>query len=914
MSKRSWIIIIISSAVALITAVTLILVFTLRKPAEEPTNNNTDLLVDSARSIKIVQMEGSGTVTDSEGTTDCFVGLNLYDGDSLKVNDKSVIVVKFDEDKYVYFGENTKVNLKSEGKDSYKTNIFVESGIVLAEIQNKLGVDEEFFLSSNNSVMAVRGTIFGVEVKDRGEDYVATYSVYKGVTELFVFDKTGDSIVKGKLTDISNKKIEIVIPKTHVIPNLDFNKILENWLGDIGNKYSNEEEANSSMDKVEITVGVPTEEDFEKVIGIIEENKPEEEKNPEKTDEPIKYSSIKYTSEGFFGNYDGEAHGVTVTPANPNAKVYYKGEGETEYGETNNYKFYAPGSYRVYYKITLDGAADKEDYEVVVIAKPNITLTSDHIAYDNVSQTSMLSIEGIQSGYFNKYNGVLASEILSNSTYYINGKEIEYKNIDVEYNEITTGYIELVDGKNTLSVKLEFDDYSFTTDVNFYFSDTRDEYGYVVGALDSNLDSLGGNLYFFNINSFIAFEAGKYSMDGNTLLTAFGLDVQDLSTMFINSPYDVYDSKNPMTDYDGTNTFYFEENKFNVLNFVVYPTAEYKGFNETVYMYIGTEAPTNYPSYTLKSLKYVYNPEKTPTGILVDFIQTSDTVTYSLDGSTYNSNLYITEAGNHNVYYKVVNQNATGIEVTGSEVVTVLIGESKIAFDAQKFITNPIHLFSNDNHEFVFGYRDGDGMTYEGNIVIENGTTVTSLDDAYLVYSNMIKNAKFYDSITNEEIEASVVVFGKNANSSNFNYTITADGYDTINGVVRFDYSDIGVVPNNSGSGSISEITITLPVDYTASLSEIATVIPSRTSLSVESGNLINYQTYYSIDEGKTWSTDSPKIKQVGEYSIYTLYCFVDKGNDATDLVDGSINTNARTSLPANGSFIIAVQNITVVA
>ena len=104
------------------------------------------------------------------------------------------------------------------------------------------------------------------------------------------------------------------------------------------------------------------------------------------------------------------------------------------------------------------------------------------------------------------------------------------------------------------------------------------------------------------------------------------------------------------------------------------------------------------------------------------------------------------------------------------------------------------------------------------------------------------------------------------------------------------------------------------------SLSEVSTVVPSRTSMSftqtgdisVSESEYINYQTYYSIDNGATWTTDSPKIKQAGTYNIYTLYCFVDKGNDATDLVDGEITNVAPTSLAANGNFIIAVQTIVV--
>ena len=94
---------------------------------------------------------------------------------------------------------DTKINIKSEGKDRYKTNVFVEEGIVLAEIQNKLHEDEEFFLSSNNSVMAVRGTVFGLSVIRGENEIIETYSVYKGVTELVVFDKKDGALINSFL-------------------------------------------------------------------------------------------------------------------------------------------------------------------------------------------------------------------------------------------------------------------------------------------------------------------------------------------------------------------------------------------------------------------------------------------------------------------------------------------------------------------------------------------------------------------------------------------------------------------------------------------------------------------------------------------------------------------------------------------
>ena len=905
MDKKKLIILIssIASVVVLAVAITLILVFTLGKSSDSEKRDN---LLDSARNIKIVQIEGSGTVTDDKDTITCFKGMNLYDGDSLKVNEESVIVVRFDEDKYVYLGENTKVNIKSEGKDKHKTNVYVEYGIVLAEIQNKLGEDEEFFLSSNNSVMAVRGTIFGVEVKDNGNEFVETYSVYKGVTELVVFDKDGNNIIKGKLTDISNKKIEIKVPKDHVVSKDDFDNLIGNWLTDIDSKFDDPEDANNKLDEVNITVDVPSEDDYKNIVDMLTDGEGK-----------ISYSSIEYTSQGFFGSYDGEGHSITVTPASSSAKVYYKGEGESQYKETNDYVFYAPGTYRVYYKITLTGCDDKEDYEVIVIAKPNILIQSDYIFPNSTSGTSVLDITGMDAEAFNCYNGVKYDDLFNDVQFIINNNVVKAKNISFTYNKIMDGYVELVDGQNTINLTLEFDDYTINTDAYFYFNDTREDPGYVLGALHTDVQELSSNLYYFDSQSSLFIDnGGLFRISGNDLLTALGMDIQDLTTVLINFDALVYNSANKdLPNKNASNNFDFIGDEFNKVNILVFPTSQNKGFNETIYIYISNNQPNNYPSYEIKSLNYVYNSEKNPEGILVDFIQSDNTVTYSLDGSEFVSTLHITEEGSHKVYYKVVNPLSPELIVSGSEIVYVTIGESVIAFDNQKFITSPVHILSNDNHELAFTYGNNDNLSDRdpGTINI-NKDVVTSLDDVYLVYTNLIKNSRFYDSITKEEINATVTVSEKRENSANFSYTISALGYDTINGIVKFDYSEIGhIAYDNSGSYQVfDEFDITLPIDYTVSLNEVSTVIPSRTALSLED-DYINYQTYYSIDNGKTWSTESPKITEVGNYSVYTLYCFVDKGNDLTDLVDGDIKDKAPTKLAANGNFIITIQNITVV-
>ena len=868
-----------------------------KKTEDSPaTTTNQPTLVDSARSIKVVELDGTATVTDESETINCFKGMNLYDGDIVNVLADSVLVIKFDSDKYVYLGENTKINIKSSGTDKYKTNVYIEKGTVLAEIQNKLGEDEEFFLSSNNSVMAVRGTVFGVSVKEVGNDIIETYSVFKGVTELYVFDKSGEAIIKGKLSDLSNTKIEIVVPKSHILNNDEFSQLLNDWLRDINNKFDDPTDANENLDLVNITVSTPTKEDYELIVDKLH-------------GETINYSQLSYYSEGYFGPYDGMTHKINVIPNDKNAKVYYKGEGEATYKEENDYEFIAPGSYRVYYKIVLEGQEDKEDFEVIHITKPNIDITGNFFTYDNFSKMSYLDITSLENDAFNRYNGIKANLILEDLKFYINGKEINAKSNSINYNHIIDNYIELENGRNTLMVTFVFDDYSFETEVYFGFKDTRYDLGYEVGVVDSNLESLGGNLYYMNTSLFANSTDNKYSIDGQSLLNTLGVDINELDSIYINYPKDMIDVD--AQNYNALNQVTLESDKFNEISLLIFPTANTKGYSENINIYLGQSAPNIYPEYQIKNTNYAYDPSKA-SSVKMDFISSQDVVLYSLDNNTFNKDLNISEEGTYKVYYKVYKENNNEVFVTGFENVVVSKGKSTIAFDNSKFITNPVFIFSNDNRELSYDIDSKEFMVNHYNVSSDDGRTITSLNDAYLVYSSLIKNAKFYDSITKEEIEATVVVSEKKDSSANFNYTISAQGYDTISGTVVFDYSTIGILTNDNGFDDES-FNVTLPSDFTVKLSDVPTIVASRTYVASEESSL-SYQSYYSIDEGKTWTTVSPKITEAGEYDVYTLYCFTEKGNCATSLIeDALLNQISLTTLSASGNFIIAIQHITVV-
>lgn len=874
------------------------------KTNDNGNDSGSRTLLDTARSIKIVQIDGSATVTDSEETLNCYTGMNLYDGDTVDVNSESVIVLRFDEDKYVYLGEDTTVSIKSEGKDKFKTNIYVEKGLVLAELQNKLGEDEEFFLSSNNSVMAVRGTVFGVSVKEVDDEIIETYSVYQGVTELFVFDIDGTEIIKGKLSDISNAKIEIKIPKSHALPKDQFDNILSYWLKDITSEFDDAVDANSKLNGVNITVGKPSREDYQVVIDILygPNGLPDSGGN-----DPISYSDIQYTSTGYFGSYDGNPHGVTVNAATPGSIIYYKAEGETDYKTTNDYEFVSPGSYRVYYKIVCDGYDDKEDFEVVYITYPNVRIETECITFDNTSGSSKLSLDRISDASFNVYNGVLASEILENAKYYIGDEEIVANNVDISYDSIVENYIELKDGKNTLHATFEFDNYSFDVDIDFLFVDSREDLGYSVAASDDTIIELGGNIYYYSSLSMA--DSGYAEINGSDLLTAFGLDFDpsDLNKVFINLPYEVYTNPTNMEPYDGNNKVYLNFEEFTKVNFIIFPSSENKGYNETIYVYTGNGDPNDSPIYDVKNLNYAYDPEKTPEGVLMDFIDSKTAVvTYSLDGNTFTDSLYVTAEGMNKVYFRVTTPSNATIE--GYEFINVVVGQGKIAFDNVKFITKPIYILSDDNYELTYS-RIVEGMSNTETVLSTNGKTITSLDDCFTVYSNLVKNSTFYDSISKEEIEATVTI--TRTSGANFNYVVTADGYDSISGIVKFVNVGFGDIEILSGSG-LEQISVEMPEDLNIDLNDVSSVVPSRPALSCEN-NLVAYQAYYSIDEGKTWTTDVLRITEAGTYQAYVLYCFVDPNNDATDLVDSdNLESDLETTLSATGNFIVSVQNIIV--
>lgn len=154
---------------------------------------------ENYRTIAVEELNGQSVVTNRKETYDAYEGLHLLSGDDVQVKTGADMTLIMDMDKYMYAPENTHFWLESSGTDAQsKTVIHLEEGSVLSRIKNNLTEGSSYEVDTSNSTMAVRGTVFEVEVYI-GEDGMA-------YTKIMVFDGKVDVALKtedGTYTGVS---------------------------------------------------------------------------------------------------------------------------------------------------------------------------------------------------------------------------------------------------------------------------------------------------------------------------------------------------------------------------------------------------------------------------------------------------------------------------------------------------------------------------------------------------------------------------------------------------------------------------------------------------------------------------------------------------------------------------------------
>lgn len=121
---------------------------------------------EAYRSIMVYEVEGEAVIERADiGSMNAAENLYLESGDCVRVAAAALMRMKLDSDKYVTAEENTVFTLEAEGNDrDSKTRICLEQGAITSEIQSPLSTRSQYETATPNSVMAVRGTIYRVEL------------------------------------------------------------------------------------------------------------------------------------------------------------------------------------------------------------------------------------------------------------------------------------------------------------------------------------------------------------------------------------------------------------------------------------------------------------------------------------------------------------------------------------------------------------------------------------------------------------------------------------------------------------------------------------------------------------------------------------------------------------------------------
>lgn len=220
-SRKGKILIRIGIAVAAAAILTILLFFALKKDA-------------GYRTVRIYEVQGNVSIErDQTGKMDAYENLLLQNGDRLQVGAASSVRLKMDEDKYAVVEENSELEVLAEGDSANsRTELVVAQGSVTTDIQSKLSRDSSYKVSTPNSVMAVRGTIFQASVSQGSDGTpISRVKVFRGKVGFSPKDKEGN--VQEEIPVEEGKEMTMVGDEEPVMSDItDFSNPFETSPGD----------------------------------------------------------------------------------------------------------------------------------------------------------------------------------------------------------------------------------------------------------------------------------------------------------------------------------------------------------------------------------------------------------------------------------------------------------------------------------------------------------------------------------------------------------------------------------------------------------------------------------------------------------------------------------------------------------
>lgn len=151
----------------------------------------------SYRNISVFDIEGIVTIFRGNKTLEAYRNMMLKSGDKVSVAEGGYLRLCLDSNKYVYLDENTVIDLVAVGNaKKNRTNIYIENGQMVTEIQEKLNKKSSFEIVTPNTTMAIRGTITSQKVEHYDDKSVKTINeVVDGEVQFLTYSIEGDKLI-----------------------------------------------------------------------------------------------------------------------------------------------------------------------------------------------------------------------------------------------------------------------------------------------------------------------------------------------------------------------------------------------------------------------------------------------------------------------------------------------------------------------------------------------------------------------------------------------------------------------------------------------------------------------------------------------------------------------------------------------
>lgn len=224
------------------------------------------------RSIKIELLKGDSYVIRNDKEYETYKNMNLRNEDKIFTKDDSYLIFKLDDDKYIYIGSNSNVELYTNKKNKNKTLIRVNEGSIVTEVKNKLSDFEEFGVETPNSTMAIRGTTFGISVTKSNNKYDINYKLIEGSIDINVLEYFNNRLNVNNFMLNPMEEVNIEALGDYIIDN-NLNQAIEDLNNnncDI-NHYENLDDYISKTNNVNISHKKLNDLDIEEILRIIKD-------------------------------------------------------------------------------------------------------------------------------------------------------------------------------------------------------------------------------------------------------------------------------------------------------------------------------------------------------------------------------------------------------------------------------------------------------------------------------------------------------------------------------------------------------------------------------------------------------------------------------------------------------------------